>query len=162
MRLTIGSAILVIGLGLAGCGQSSTTTVATPEGTVRTSADGSTTTLTGASGPSATFGAGATATQLPDFLPLYPGAKVLSSINAPQAGMQGGSVAFETNASPAEVVTFYKQKAAAQGLAETLSSTETDGMTYMASKDQTMVQVIASKGTNSTEIVLSWTAPKAN
>ena len=161
MSFKLSSAILLIGFGLAACGQSGTT-VTTPSGTVSTSADGSTTTVTGPDGVTATFGTGATTTQLPDFLPLYPGAKVLSSINAPQAGMQGGSVAFETKASPAEVVAFYKQKVVAKGLAETLSATEGDSMTYMASKDQSSVQILASKGTDATEIVLSWTMPRAN
>ena len=162
MRQAVSSVLLAVAFGLAACGQSGTI-VSTPGGTVTTSADGSTTTVTGPNGETAQFGAGAaSAAQLPDFLPLYPGAKVLSSINAPQAGMQGGSVVFETNASPAEVVAFYKQRATAQGLNEALSSTDGSDMTYMAGKDQTMMQVIASKGTVATEIVLSWTAPRTN
>ena len=161
MSFKLSSAILVMALGLAACGQSGTT-VTTPSGTVTTSTDGSVTTVTGPDGVTASFGAGATVTQLPDFLPLYPNAKVISSVNAPQAGTQGGSVAFETKASPAEVVAFYKQKVTARGLAETLTATEGDSMTYMASKDQTSVQILASKGTDATEIVLTWTAPRAN
>jgi len=139
-----------------------TTTVRTAGGTVTTSADGSTTTVTGPNGQVAQFGAGPNVSaQLPDFLPLYPGAKVLSSVvTSPDVATRGGSVAFETAAPVSDVVNFYKEKAVAKGLTEVLNLSESDGMTYMASKDKMMIQVIATKGKEATAVVLSWTAPK--
>ena len=78
--------LLTLALGLAACGQSETSTVSTPGSTVttRTTDGGATTTITGPDGSTAqiTSGAGAKA-DLPDFLPLYPGATVTSSITRP-------------------------------------------------------------------------------
>ena len=162
MRFVMVSAVFVCSLGMVSCGPSDNT-IRTAGGTVTTSADGSTTTVTGPNGQVVQFGAGAQVanSQLPDFLPLYPGAKVSSSVvSSPDVTTRGGSVAFETTAPISDVVNFYKQKAVAQGLTEALNLSESDGMTYMASKDKTMIQVIATKGKESTAVVLSWTAPK--
>jgi hypothetical protein len=162
MRRVTLSALVACSLGIASCGPSDTA-VRTAGGTVTTSKDGSTTTVTGPNGQVAQFGAGANVAnaQLPDFLPLYPGAKVSSSVvTSPDVTTRGGSVAFETAAPVSDVVKFYKDKAAARGLTEALNLSEADGMTYMASKDKTMIQVIATKGTQATAVVLSWTAPK--
>jgi ABC-type glycerol-3-phosphate transport system substrate-binding protein len=163
MGRALSSAVLAAVLGLAACGQNDTTTISTPEGnaTATTSGDGNTVASTGASGqPSQTTPGSTEAAQLPDFLPLYPGAKVTTSFAAPDTTAQGGSVAFEANASPADIIAFYKQRAAAQGLREAISANNGDTMTYLATKEQMVVQVIVSKGTSATETVLSWTIPR--
>jgi hypothetical protein len=153
--------LLTLALGLAACGQSETSTVSTPGGTVttRTTDGGATTTITGPDGSTAqiTSGAGAKA-DLPDFLPLYPGATVTSSITGGNGTQKTVSVTFETNAAPAEVIAFYKEKAAAMGLGETLNADQGGVLSFMATKDQTLVQVLASKGTNATEAQLTWAA----
>ncbi len=168
MRLTTCLTTLAIGLVLASCGPSSNT-VTTAGGTVTTSnsTDGGTvTTVKGANGEVVQIGGdsnGAATAALPGFLPLYPGAKVTASISAPDASnadMKSGSVAFDTKATVAEIIAFYKQKAAGQGLAEGLNTSDKDSTMFMAMKDKTMVQVIASKGSDATNVVLSFTAPK--
>jgi uncharacterized lipoprotein YajG len=155
-------AVTILVLALAACGQSDTTTVSTPDGTVTaTSSDnGSTTTITGTDGATATIASGPNAKiDLPDSMPLYPGAKVTTSISGGNASQKTVSVAFETNAAVEQVIAFYKDKAAALGLMETLNANDSGSMTFMAVKDQTMVQVIASKGTEGTEAQITWASP---
>ena len=168
MRLTLTCAPLAIGLVLAACGPSSNT-VTTAGGTVTTSnsADGGTvTTVKGANGEVVQIGGdsnGAAVAALPGFLPLYPGAKVTASVSAPDAAnadMKSGSVAFDTNATVAEIIAFYKQKIASQGLTDALNNSDKESTMFMAMKDKSMVQVIASKGSDATNVVLSFTAPK--
>jgi hypothetical protein len=160
MRLAL-CAVLAVGFGLAACGQSDTT-ISAPGGTVSTSSDGSTTTVTGTNGEQAQFGNGSAAVaQLPDFLPIYPGAKVTTGLTGTNTTTKTGSIAFETSAAVADVIAFYKEKATAQGLPETLSSTDSGVATFMAVKDQVVIQIIASKGVNATEAQLTWALPLA-
>ena len=162
MRVSISCVILAAAIAITACGPSNTTTTSTPGGTVTTttSNDGSTTTVVGANGETAQFtSGGAGAVQLPETMPLYPGAKVTTSVSGANNSQKTISVAFETNASVDDVVAFYKQKAAALGLSDVLSSTESGSTMFMATKDETMVQIIASKGTSSTEAQLTWAAP---
>jgi hypothetical protein len=94
---------------------------------------------------------------MPDFAPLYPGAKVTSSINA--TGANGGAmVAFTTSAAPGDVIAFYKQKSAAAGLASTFDMSQGDNMSYVAAKDKKSLQVIAAKSSNGTQATVTWTA----
>ena len=160
MRNSMIGTVLACALGLAACGQSETT-FTTPDGSVTatTSGDNGTTTITGPDGARVTFGAGATAADLPQSMPLYPGAKVTTSVAGSNGSQKTVSVAFQTNASVADVIAFYKGKAAALGLGETLNSSDTDSSTFMATKDQTSVIVIASKGTDGTEAQITWAEP---
>jgi hypothetical protein len=92
---------------------------------------------------------------MPDFAPLYPGAKVLSSVTG--SGNGGGAmVIFTAAAAPADIIAFYKQKTAAAGMSETLNASEGNAMTFIAGKDKKTVQVIASKSDSGTQVQLIW------
>ena len=160
MRLAASTAMAAIALCLAACGQSETTTVSVPGGTVSTDATGSSLTVKGANGEVLQIGGGGdAAAQLPDTLPLFPGAKVTASVTGNNGTQKTISITFETSSAPGEVIAFYKDKAAALGLPETLSAADANSTTFMATKDQTMVMVVASKGESSTEAQLTWAAP---
>jgi hypothetical protein len=155
MRLAVSCAMVVIALGLAACGQGNTTTTLAQSEAVTTakSNDGALGAVSGANGDTA---------QLPASMPIYPGARVTTSASGANATQKTVSVAFETNASIAEVLDFYRKRAAAIGLSDVLSSTESGTTTFMAMKDQTMVQIIVSSGTGWTAAQLTWAAPIAN
>ena len=92
---------------------------------------------------------------MPDFAPLYPGAKVLSSVTG--SGNGGGAmVMFKVAAAPADIIAFYKQKTAAAGMGETLNASEGAGMMFVASKDKKTVQVIATKSDSGTQVQVIW------
>ncbi|MGH6871359.1 MAG: hypothetical protein ACREHE_07625 [Rhizomicrobium sp.] len=94
--------------------------------------------------------------QLPDFAPLYPGAKVQGSVTANSS--EGGTVAFETTAKPDDVIAFYKQKSAAAGLTQKLDMNANGNVTFMASQndDKKTVQVVAAKTDDGTHVQIFW------
>jgi len=96
--------------------------------------------------------------KLPDFVPLYPGAKVQSSVTGNGSGGAGGTYMFDTTAAPADVIAFYKSKAAAAGLAETLNLTNGQGITYVASANEgkKTIQVVAVKADNGAHVQVIW------
>ena len=96
--------------------------------------------------------------KLPDFAPVYPGAKVQGSVTAQTEG--GGTYAFETSDSVEKVVAFYKDRAKSAGLVEKLSMTANGGVTYMASgtDDKKMLQVIAAKTDAGSHTQVYWAA----
>ena len=77
-------------------------------------------TITGANGEKVEFGTGSSA-KMPSDIPLYPGAKVTASFSGQGKDGSGGMVAFTTTASPDDVIAFYKQKAEAIGMAQTMN-----------------------------------------
>jgi len=96
--------------------------------------------------------------KLPDFAPVYPGAKVQGSVTAQTEG--GGTFAFESSDAPEKVIAFYKSKAMSAGLAEKLAMTANGGITYMASAgdDKKTLQVIAVKSGAGSHVQVFWAA----
>jgi hypothetical protein len=71
----------------------------------------------------------------PDFVSIYPGAKVLSSLTGADDSANGGGVAYTTSASPADVIAFYRKKAKAEGMKETMNA-EMGGTRILAAKNE--------------------------
>ena len=92
--------------------------------------------------------------KLPDYAPLYPGAKTQGMVTAKNES--GGTVAFETGASPQQVIDFYKQKTAAAGLAEKMNMAAGTGITFMASDDKKTLQVVAAKTDSGSHVQIFW------
>ncbi len=96
-------------------------TVDTDEGeasySVRQDGENATVTVTGPDGQTGKFVSGAGATDfLPDFAPLYPGAKVSGGAGGDSEGGVGGMVSFETGDSAEKVVGWYKAQAGKAGM----------------------------------------------
>jgi hypothetical protein len=83
---------------------------------------------------------------LPSFAPLYPGAKVLSTVRGTDAHSTGGLVSFDTRESPTDVVAFYKQKAAAEGLTDKMDMNQQGTLMFMAGDDKRSLQVTSAPG----------------
>jgi hypothetical protein len=96
--------------------------------------------------------------KLPAFLPLYPGAKVQSSLAGIDAKGGGGMIAFETGARPAEVIGFYKQKSAAAGFTESFNMQSGEMMTFASSAKEGKkgMQVVATKTEHGTSVQVTW------
>jgi hypothetical protein len=146
---------------LAGCGKHDTKTYTDGNGNsvaVSNSGDGHMT-ITGSNGEKVEFGTGASAmAKMPPYLPLYPGAKVTTSFTGSGKDGSGGMIAFQVSAGTADVVNFYKQKATAAGMAQTMSAEMGDTTTYVAANDKTKqtVSVSATKGSDGTTVQLTW------
>jgi hypothetical protein len=110
---------------------------------------------------------GMTHMTMPDFAPLYPGAKVTSSLNESAATGGGALVVFTTTSSPSDVIAYYKQKATAAGLTPTLDMTAGDTMTFIANTPNSVttankkaLQVSASKSSDVTQVSMTFTTGK--
>lgn len=155
---------------LAACGGGETTVLKTDEGEVRRSADGETLKLEGRDGASATVVTGGAAldpmaselsTKLPAFAPLYPGAKVVSTM-AGTGGSDGGSgmvLVMETADSLSDVVGFYDERIKAAGVTSQMTATTADSATRMvadeANRTGTMISVSDSGDTRTVTLTSS-------
>jgi len=119
MRTLLVSAACIV---LTACGSSDSGTVETEDGEVAyevdESADGSVSaTVTNEDGETVVFESGADAdVQLPDGFSLYPGATVVSSTVAMSGDTGGSIVVMNVDASPADVIAYYRKEAEAAGV----------------------------------------------
>ena len=145
MRISLVAAAAAVAV-LGGCGRAppddSVSDAAPPEGGAQI-----------ASGPAA---------RPPDFVPLYPGAAIDTSVAGGAAGGSGGALTFQTHDKPGDVIAFYKSRTAAAGFASTFSSQSGDGLMFSAGKEGTDdgVQVIATPADGATAVQVIWTGPK--
>ena len=94
--------------------------------------------------------------KLPGFVNIYPGAKVISSVNGGSSNGGGGTVAFETGAAPATVIGFYKEKASASGFQQNLDANDSGSLIYSATSGTKTIQVLASKDSTGTHAQVTW------
>ena len=95
---------------------------------------------------------------MPPFAPLYPDAMVQSSIGTGTGPNPVGTVSFATKASPDEVIGFYRDKATAAMMEETVEDTADVGTTTFTAlgADNMGVKVIASPGSGATNVQVIW------
>ena len=151
---------------LAGCGkkheeESRHITISGKDGNVTISGNGEHFTMKSDNGKT-TFevnagGLGANV-KMPAFLPLYPGAKVQSSLAGTDGKGGGGMVMFETGARPADVIGFYKQKSAAAGFTESFNMQSGDMTTFAsgAKEGKKGMQVVATKTDHGANVQVTW------
>ena len=167
---------------LAGCGQKNDVTVRDKNGSVTVSANGQHFIVRGNDGAHGDVtiagngervvmhaGDGKSAVEInangvnvsgkmPDFVSLYPGAKVVSSVTGGGAHGGGGTMAFETRAAPADVIGFYKQKTASGGFRQSVDENDNGSLIYAASSGSKTIQVLASKDGNGTHAQVTWSS----
>jgi hypothetical protein len=188
MRRTIFLAAAVVPL-LAACDQNSKSndvTVKGENGSVTISADGQKFTMKASDDKSGNFAmsgntghftmkasdgkqtveinstGGQTNMKLPDFVAVYPGGKVQStSIGAGKDG-NGGTLSFETAASPAAVIAWYKQKASNEGLSKAIDMNMggTTMFTANAEGGKKTLQVIAASKATGAQVQVNWSGGK--
>lgn len=116
--------VLAAGLALSACGSDEVTVAENADGKVTKSGDGTinVTTTDGASATIATEGSGLSessakvAQSLPAFAPMYPGAKVVTTMTGmDQGGSSGSVVVLESEDSLAKITAFYDGKISASG-----------------------------------------------
>ena len=161
MRKFVIIAMIATAAGLSGCGKSATKVYTNGKDSVAVSNNGDHMTITGNNGAKVEFGSGTNATaKMPSYLPLYPGAKVTTSITGSDAHGSGGMVAFQVAAGAEDVVNFYKQKTTEAGMAQAMSAQMGDTTTYVAANDKTKqsVSISATKGGDGTTVQITWGA----
>jgi len=154
-------AVVMIGtaVALAACGKKDEQKTVYSDGTntVTQTGSGDHMTITGSNGEKVEFGSGASA-KMPSYLSLYPGAKITSSFTGQGKDGGGGVVTFHAGAAPAQIIAFYKQKAAAAGMSEAMNM-ETGGTTMFAAnndKAKTSLSVTATKAADGADAQVTW------
>jgi hypothetical protein len=152
---------------VTGCGKSSERSITIPgkDGNVTISGSGDTEHMTVKTADgTATMDVNANGgvhASMPDFAPLYPGAKVTSSLAGTGAnGTKSAQVVFAVSAAPSDVIAFYKQKSDAAGLVQSVNATVNDSMMFEAGKDKKSIVVTATKGTGVTQVSIAWGSDK--
>ena len=105
------------------------------------------------------------ASGLPDFAPLFPGAKVenaTSAISSEGGDAQGVTVTYTVDVAPEKVIDFYKDKAKAAGFKTQMDANMGAALMFVASDEATKrgLQVIASGKGDSASVVMTWSKPK--
>ncbi|MDP1630771.1 MAG: hypothetical protein Q8L66_05065 [Caulobacter sp.] len=109
--------------------------------------------------------AAAAASGLPDFAPLFPGARVSSTVSGVGSGArnaEGGSVVFTSDKTPRQIIDFYKARAAATGLASAMDADMGAALMFVGQNkaDKRGVQVMASPEGGGSTVTVTWTRPK--
>ena len=94
--------------------------------------------------------------KLPSFVSVFPGAKVVSSATGSDANGGGGTVVMETKSPPADVIGFYKTRAASSGFKQNLDANDSGSLLYSASSEGKTIQVLASKDAEGTHAQVTW------
>ncbi len=127
---------------LAACGSSDEGTIVTEDGeTVEYDVDGdggdAQITMRGEDGEEVVInsGSGASGADLPDGYSLYPGASVVSTATINQADGQGTMVMMQSDASPEDMVSFYRNQAEGAGITIQMEMT-TNGNAMIAGEGE--------------------------
>ncbi|HEX3945923.1 MAG TPA: hypothetical protein VHW69_17760 [Rhizomicrobium sp.] len=182
MRISFPVLILGVMLALVGCDQknSANVTVRDKDGSVTISANGQQFAMhghDGAQGEVTISGNGGNFTvhagdgksvvvvnaagvnvgsKLPTFVSIYPGAKVVSTMSGGDSRTGGGTVTFVSNAAPAAVIGFYRQKTASAGFRQNLDANDNGSLLYSATSGNRTVQVLASSDGSGTHAQITW------
>ena len=105
---------------------------------------------------------GSTDVKLPDFVTVYPGGKVRSTTIGAGKDGTGGTITFETTASPAEVIAWYKEKAAKEGLSKAIDMNMGGTTMFTAHSDggRKTLQVVAATSGGGAQVQVNWSGEK--
>jgi len=164
MMLRLAAVSAVVLFGLAGCDRANAP--AQPSAKAETAAPAMPAEPAAASPAAAPVDASAPAAvagPTPVFAPLYPGARIDGApLTADGAAGPGGLVTFTTDASPDEVVAFYRQRAEAAGLKSVTGMNQGDARAYGAAGDAAdgpSLQVVAAPSPDGgTSVHMNWSA----
>jgi len=100
--------------------------------------------------------------KLPDFVTVYPGGKVKSTTISAGKDNVGDSLSFETTASPATVIAWYKQKASNEGLSKAIDMNMGGTTMFTANADggKKSLQVIAASSGAGAQVQINWSGRK--
>ncbi len=159
MRKLVAATMIIAAAGLTACGKHDAKVYTDSKGNsvAVSNSDNGHMTITGSNGEKVEIGSGSQA-KMPDWLPLYAGAQVKASFTGQGKDGTGGMVSFHTTAAPADVIAFYKQKAAAAGMADTMNMDSNGTTVYIGANEKTKSQlsVSATKGSDGTDAQVTW------
>ena len=107
----------------------------------------------------ATFSAGGDASNIPDWVPVYPGVTPTSNFSAEGTGQSTGTFSFTSDADIESILDFYDDQVKKAGLETRSRTTTPEGAIWVAaSSDESRgLTVMASKQSSGMEVVVSFT-----
>ncbi|HEY1614238.1 MAG TPA: hypothetical protein VGF97_11150 [Rhizomicrobium sp.] len=93
---------------------------------------------------------------LPGFVPVYPGAKVVSSVVGAGGNGKGGTFVIEAGAPVDAVIGFYKGKMKSQGFSETMSLQSGASTMFSSGSGKKSIEVVASASEGGTRAQIVW------
>lgn len=166
MRTLVAATVIIAAAGLTACGKSGTQVYTDGKSSVAVSNSGDGhVTISGSNGEKVEIGGKQdVAGKLPSYLPMYPGGEIKTSMIGNGKDGMGGMVMFHTNAAASDVIAFYKGKATAAGMADTMDMNTGGTTMYVGTNEKTKetVQVAATKASDGagTEVQLTWSNKK--
>jgi hypothetical protein len=105
---------------------------------------------------------GNTDVRLPDFVAVYPGGTVRSTTIGAGKDGNSGTLAFQTTASPAAVIAWYKERAAKEGLSKAIDMNMGGTTMFTANSDggKKTLQVIAASSGAGAQVQVNWSGRK--
>jgi hypothetical protein len=105
---------------------------------------------------------GDTHVKLPDFVVVYPGGKVRSTTIGAGKDGNGGTLLFETAASPAAVIAWYRQKSVSEGLSKAIDMNMGGTTMFTANADggKKTLQIIAASSASGAQVQVNWSGGK--
>ncbi|HEY2445417.1 MAG TPA: hypothetical protein VGI20_06735 [Rhizomicrobium sp.] len=92
----------------------------------------------------------------PSYVPVYPGANIRSGYERNRIGGQGGTIIFETNAMPRDVIAFYRRNAEASRFSETSSEENGGTLSFGAQAGRRTIQVIVQPIAQGSHVQIFW------
>ena len=147
---------VVLGLaaiGLSGCGRSDDEAAKVVSETHSDGSQGYT--VTDGHGTKVTVNAPGDASGVPSYAPVYPGASIETTVNAPG---KGGMVTFQTTASRDTIIAFYKKSASSAGMKDVVNMASEHMTSYSAAdeKSKQALTVVAVDQGNGTHVQVNW------
>jgi hypothetical protein len=101
---------------------------------------------------------GSAPSNMPDYVAVYPGAKITASVAGAGNNGNGGMMVEQTSASVADVIAFYKQKSAGAGFVEAMNMNTggTTMFTAQSSDKKKSLSVVASTSNGATQAQVTW------
>lgn len=155
--------LLACVVALAGCDRQKsdhTVTIAGSNGTVSMTGNGEHFAVKDANGNQTmevNANGGGVPSNLPGFVTVYPGAKVQSSVVGNGANSTGGTIVIQSSACIADIIAYYRRRAASAGFSETMNmSTGETTMFTAGSNNKRSIEVVASTSDGATHAQIIW------
>jgi hypothetical protein len=152
-RSALALVLSLAAIGLYGCGKSDNEAAKVVSETHSDGSQGYT--VTDGQGTKVTVNGAGDASGVPSYAPVYPGASIETTVNAPG---KGGMVTFQTTASRDTIIAFYKKSAGSAGMQDVVNMSSEHMTSYSASNEKAKqaLTVVAVDQGNGTHVQVNW------
>lgn len=96
----------------------------------------------------------------PSYVPVYPGATIRSGFARNHIGGTGGSIIFEANATPSEIIAYYRRSAVSSGFSQAGDSENNGTLAFSAAAGRRTIHVIAEPIAQGSHVQIFWSGQR--